>query len=315
MTKKSDILLIVAVLALIIIGGIVSFASKHQFIFLIITCFAGILVLAGHKVKENQSQEQAVFPNIEENNSEHAHCLERQVFLKKPDILDKDNSNTIKVDTSSISDECANWINNLSDPIPIECKLHIDYLEKDGELTSTDVELDCFHESGTFYAFCKQAQESRFFDNDRVKSCIDIDTGQVIEDISKFFSHRNATRRLRQTGGLHLDEKDFFRSLKFVAKADNYLRKNERQIFHKAIREFAATDKFEEKSLNAFIDRTDLISLHAFKLAVGRLHKKDPNAFDIVHKYSKEMLKIEKEMHPTEADALDFLERKSKQKY
>ena len=114
---------------------------------------------------------------------------------------------------------------------------------------------------------------------------------------------------------MHRGEKDTLKSLLYIFKTDNILRKNKRAMFHEAIRELASTGEFTDQDVDKLIGEIDRMTVHAFKLATGRLHKNHSERFELVHRYCRELVSGAKKVHRAEAEALDFLDRKSKQKY
>lgn len=240
-------------------------------------------------------------------------------FVKIDEILKSQLPNiNVKKKYIDINSEHENSFgpNFFRNGIPINCKLRIKYQENKCDCVEIDVDVEQFDGDKYFLGYCHQIENIMVFDYEKVIYCLDKVTGEVADkNISLFFWNKHNNTGLLYLRSMKKSENDTLCSLLYIFKADNVLRKNKREMLHEAIRELADTDEFTDMDVDKFIGEIKLITVHSFKLAAGRLHKQHPHRFDLVHRYSQELIKITKKLHPAETESINFLDRKSKQKY
>lgn len=79
--------------------------------------------------------------------------------------------------------------------IPVKARVFLCYTDFHGEPTERHVDMltcDPSSPNGYFTGFCHLKNEVRTFKISRVRACVDLDTGELIEDFSKFALNRKA---------------------------------------------------------------------------------------------------------------------------
>jgi hypothetical protein len=69
--------------------------------------------------------------------------------------------------------------------------LRLEYADRDGQITVRDVDVQMFNDDkygGILAGFCHLRGAFRSFRYDRIQSCTDLETGEVIEDIKKYLN-------------------------------------------------------------------------------------------------------------------------------
>jgi len=79
-----------------------------------------------------------------------------------------------------------------SDPdiIPISANVSIDYEDSAGATSQRQITVSSSDGSRYLYAFCLLKKQPRTFRIDRIKSCVDTDTGEVVRDIPVYFKNK-----------------------------------------------------------------------------------------------------------------------------
>jgi hypothetical protein len=81
-------------------------------------------------------------------------------------------------------------------------------------------------------AFCHERQAERTFKLSRMSSLVDIETGEKISDINKFFSDRFIDSPIGLISKCIQEYEAEIMTLVFIARADGYLRKKERDLIN-----------------------------------------------------------------------------------
>lgn len=191
--------------------------------------------------------------------------------------------------------------------------LDIEYQNEDGIETKRVVNTSGFDNTlngGLIIGHCELRNGTRTFRFDRIKKCVDVESGEVISNIGDYLNARYNESPARTIEILESEFKDVLKVLLFVAKADGQFRKNERTISKIYLSELAKDDRFTDVMIKKLFQDLTLPSLQGFKIAVGKAVN-HPNVdalllkkccFDIVH--------TQKSIHPSEQAALDYLDKK-----
>ncbi len=326
MSKKNEPVVFILAVLLALVTGLVSFVAQHALAFLILVTCGAILFLLfnvitreGNRSIGTSSCWDEGYALREKNNPRNpptAPTLSPATTRSKSAIPTESPSSDVPGITITFK-----YPGNDEKPdlgkygIPVISQLRLVYLDENNQEVERDVEVESFDGQGHFIGYCPQLEDTIIFYNDRVISCIDVVTGEVATSIDSYFWRKWENTGSGYMGKLLKEEKDALRSLFYSCKADGYFRKAKRALFYDAIRELATTEEFTDSDIVRLIDCIELPTSHAYKLALGRLHKNHPSTFDLVYKYSSEIFHTHKKLHQNETDALRFLKKKSKQKY
>lgn len=83
-----------------------------------------------------------------------------------------------------------NWKEKL---IPVNATLHLNYQNSEGEITERTVDVQKFGYYNDFAyltGFCRLRQDPRTFRIDRILQCVDMETGEIIENIYTFLQDK-----------------------------------------------------------------------------------------------------------------------------
>lgn len=196
--------------------------------------------------------------------------------------------------------------------VPVSALLNFDYTNEKGEQSNRTVAISEY--DGTYHlkGFCQNRNAVRTFRLDRIKNCIDAQTGEVVgntEKIADFILNKylKTAHYLIQSSPIL---RESIRVLFYIGKADSQLRGPERDVICDAFRHITQDDKLTDEDINKSINSLSPLSLQAFKLAVGKIDKIDNKYLKYVYEKSKDIINTQKSIHANETEALEYILKK-----
>ncbi len=199
------------------------------------------------------------------------------------------------------------------DPKKVSAYLQIDYVDGEGKETSRSIRVRQFDDrlyGGMILAHCEMRDSSRTFRYDRVKSCVDLETGEVVHDLSKYLNDIYNKSPEKTLDILYDDFIDVLKVVLFVAKADGQYRKEEKEVVSKYLCSLTKDDRLTIDMLDDVFQRMEFPTLHAFKLAMGRIIKTETVDLYVLKSCCKAIVATQKTVSASEQEALDYLEKK-----
>jgi hypothetical protein len=206
-----------------------------------------------------------------------------------------------------------NWEGTFWDvqsPRSISANLRIEYRDGAGSFTKRDIRLMRYgpwQGGALMFAYCHLRQASRTFRSDRVLKCVDLDTGEVIQDVANWLDASYQTSPDRAIEQIIETAWDAIRVLFYVGKADGRLSQSERSILREAIRGMSNHPAIDDRRLDSLIDSLDTPSLVAFKQAYGRLIKRDFALAEKLVDIAEAIVETENALSQPEQEALNYL--------
>lgn len=199
------------------------------------------------------------------------------------------------------------------DPKYVEASLGIDYVDANGNKTHRVVDVRAFDRnlhSGIMVGHCRLRDQTRTFRFDRIRRCVDAETGEEIAEPAAFLQARYDASPDRSLERLLVDDKDTLRVLFYVGKADGALRAPERTIMLDACHAMSGDSRITDDALKKMLASFDIPTLHGFKLAVGRLAAKEAEAKQALIDAVEKMIATQKTVHNAEKDAIDYIRKR-----
>lgn len=197
-----------------------------------------------------------------------------------------------------------------SKPITTIVTLIICYRSSGGEITQRIVfvtSCDDYQLNGT----CQLRGMPRTFVYDRIISCFNRDTGEVISDV---YQHLRATYRgspLYTLELLHRNHYEALQILLYVAKADGQIRADERRVILAACKVISGDLRITDDLARHLLDSINPPSLRTFKGAVGKVLKRGNDAaMRRLFIASRTMVNTQKTITATEQEALDYMRKR-----
>jgi len=199
------------------------------------------------------------------------------------------------------------------DPHKIAANLRLEYTDAKGQRTTRSVmvrEFDNTLHGGTLMGICELRDAHRTFRFDRIRSCIDLGTGEVVNDVRAHLNKLYETTPERSTDLLVSDYLDALKVVYYVAKADGQYRKAEKEVITQYVKILVRDARITSEMIDAALQAVDIPTIHAFKLAVGRITRGGQIDPSLLNKCCKEIVATQGAVHSSEQDALDYIERK-----
>ncbi len=204
--------------------------------------------------------------------------------------------------------EGAFW--DVQSPRNISANLRIDYQDGAGAKTTRDIRLMKYGpwEGGAIlWAYCHLRQANRTFRTDRIASCTDLDTGEIIDNFEKWLDEKYKASPDHAIEKIIDESWDALRVLHYVSKADGRLTQKERAIVRDAVRSMSDHPAIDNKRIDDMFDTIDNPTITSFKQAFGRLIKQNKGLAEKVITWSEDMIATEKTVNAEEQAALNYL--------
>jgi len=198
-------------------------------------------------------------------------------------------------------------------PLPAKAKLKLKYTYGAGRRTERTVDVRQFGALGPntlLIGHCNMRNATRTFRSDRIDSCVDEETGEVVGDVRSYLQAKYDRSPDRTKDLLLEGEYDTLRVLLFVGKADGQLRAAEKAVIRDACVAITNDSRLTDAAIDDLIANMDVPTLQAFKLAVGRLAKRDQVAQAVVMTAAIKMVATQKSVHQAEKEALDYMKKR-----
>jgi hypothetical protein len=201
----------------------------------------------------------------------------------------------------------------VTQPFPTKARLRIKYTDGAGKRSERTVDVRQFGaiESGTLViGHCHMRNGTRTFRTDRIESCIDEETGEVVSDVRGFLQRRYDESPDRTKDMLLESEYDTLRVLLYVGKADGQLRAAEKAVIRDTCIALSNDSRLTDRAIEELFMNMTVPTMQAFKLAVGRLSKRDSHSRTVVMTAAEQMVATQKAVHQAEQEALDYIRKR-----
>ena len=216
-------------------------------------------------------------------------------------------------------DEDAYYDDNYQEPtqywdeetyVPVEANLKIEYRDRNGTKTTRDIQVSGYDGSSYLHAYCQLRQQRRTFRIEQITSCIDADTGEIVSNLPQHLldKYRQSPQYSLQKTLEHMA--DILPVLFYVGKADGQLRAAERRILCALVRKAARDERITDDMVNGVLNGIQIPSPQSFKLAINRICQSSHKNMVFTYKVAKKMVETQKTVHPGEAEAIAYMEKK-----
>lgn len=200
----------------------------------------------------------------------------------------------------------------MPDPADIITTLHIRYQRGTDDATERDVSVMNF-DPFTISGHCHLRGQHRSFRIFDIRECYDTATGEFVnkENLPTYLYALYQQTSRYTLERLMAPEFPVLDILVFIAKADGQMRAAERGVIATACKVFTHDLRITESQANDAINRTTTLSLHSFKVAVGRINKLGDEA--VKRKLlaaSRTIIGTQKHITPGEQEALDYMAKR-----
>jgi hypothetical protein len=228
-------------------------------------------------------------------------------------VIDETNDKTRNLDTGDDKDNWEGSFWEVQQPFPAKATLRIKYEDGAGKQTERVVDVRQFGTDvggNILIGNCRMRNATRTFRTDRIKRCIDEEAGEIVSDVFAYLREKYDSSPERTRDTLIEVEYDTLRVLLYVGKADGQLRAPERAIIRETCRALANDSRITDAMIDESFSSLDAPTLHAFKLAVGRIGKTETAGRTLLMKAAEDMVATQKTVNPAEKDALEYLRKR-----
>lgn len=152
--------------------------------------------------------------------------------------------------------------------------LHLEYIDRDGQITMRDVDVQMFNDyeyGGILAGFCHLRGAFRSFRYDRIQSCTDLKTGEVIEDIKKYLNNQYKGTPDWLENHIIMEYIDNLKILYYVAKTDGACRKEEKQIITQYIQEVTNNQMVTLDMTNEILQKIGTVNWQTFECSINNV--------------------------------------------
>lgn len=251
---------------------------------------------------------------------------------------DIDTSNIINVEmslsrSSGDKDSFEGWFyDEVEEYIDFNKTFKIKYKDAAGKTSKRTIDVYRFGNAsfGFFLlAHCKLRNANRTFRTDRILECIDMDTGEIISDVDKYFSdiyynseqykEREAYKKRQEEKAIQNDYYESFidkhkvllKVLMYIVKCDGSFSQREKAIIKEILENIEDNNELlTDKVLEKIYKNTPLPTLQTFKINVGKLLADEKISIDLVE-ITKNIIATQKTVHQNEQEALEYIVKKT----
>lgn len=206
------------------------------------------------------------------------------------------------------------FIGEATDPKPINVRLAIKYEDGRGILTERIINVFEFdnadNPTGLIIAKCELRNANRTFRYDRIKECIDLETGEYIEQLPTYLKKKYKDSPHHSVDAFAETHTDPLECLIFIAKSDGRFMSAERKIIIDFCKKHMSDNRVTDETLEKLLKESRNVSVHAYRMIVGRIAKMDQLLKDDIIEAANQIVGTQKTVHPSEKEAVDYIAKR-----
>jgi hypothetical protein len=205
------------------------------------------------------------------------------------------------------------YFGDATSPKSARAELLIHYTDGNGKKTERRIstkEFDQNLEGGLLIAHCHLRGATRTFRFDRINSCTDVTTGELITQPGIFLNEVYEKSEAATLDKLANERADTIRSLLYVAKADGRMMSAEREIIAQALVSWSGDDRLNHESVDHLLNILGIPSMQSFEAGAKKAVKNEGISPQELLSWSEKIIHTQKQIVGAEQDALDYLRNK-----
>lgn len=207
------------------------------------------------------------------------------------------------------------FFDGASNPKPVNARVKIKYTDSNNLTTLRSIVVKEFDSTprsdGLILAFCELRKANRSFRYDRIKECIDLETGEVITDVQGYLCKKYEQSPEHSLDEFYEEYSSLLECLIFIARADGAFRKTEKDIVLDFCRKHMPDTRVKEKDILDIFKRTEKISIAKYRRIVTRILNMDNKIIEDLIITASNMIAADKKIHPAEKEAFDYLKKRA----
>lgn len=202
--------------------------------------------------------------------------------------------------------------------VALSTKKHVRLVYQDGAgaTTTRDVSIRSFEPTkvnGLIIGYCFLRNATRTFRYDRIKKCIDVETGEIIGDLRIHLNEAYAASPPAMVAKLVDTHLDLLRIMFYVAKADGSVRAAEIEVIAALCQQASGNPAIDKDVVNTARGGLGEMNVRGFTSACERLQISNPKQYSLCCDAAKKVVATQKTIHPNEIAALAVMESLNKQ--
>jgi hypothetical protein len=196
------------------------------------------------------------------------------------------------------------------EPVNFQRDVRISYSDANGNATQRNVSVRAFepsYPSGLIIGHCHMRQATRTFRFDRIRDCVDLETGEVVPDLHAHLVALRAASPLGVADTLLREHRDLLKLLLYMAKADGQMRKAEVDVVARTCAEITGDDRVDAGIVKEALAACDVMTPRGFELACKGMVKSNREQFARFVVAAQEIVATQKTVHPEEEAALKII--------
>lgn len=197
-------------------------------------------------------------------------------------------------------------------PIDTIATLTICYQSGTGKFTQRGVSVTGYDDY-QMVGMCHLRNSERTFVYERITSCVNRDTGEIVTDIYEYLKKAYSESPLHSADLLYRNHHEAMQVLIYVARADGQFRAEERKVITAACKVITGDTRITDELARHLSDSINPPSLHAFKVAIGRIAKRgNDTTMKRLYLACRTIVNTQKNVTATEQEALDYMRKRFK---
>lgn len=163
------------------------------------------------------------------------------------------------------------------------------------------------------FGLCHLREQYRTFLFERVTSCVDVNTGEIVTNINKHLWDTYCKTPVYTLDQLEKNNRRALQILLYVAKADGTMTAAERKVMNAACKVLTGDVRLTDDMTSRLFRSMKIPSLATFKVAVGELYRKGDEALmRRLFIACRTIVATEKKVKEAEQEALDYMAKRFK---
>lgn len=196
--------------------------------------------------------------------------------------------------------------------VSVKADLLLTYKDSKGKTIDRPVSISGYDGSASLKGFCSLKNSNRTFRIDRILNAIDTETGKKIDNVPDHLLDKYRQSPECAISKVFKKHLDIIKVLFYVGKADGQLRTADRKIIYQTIRSIAKNKELTDGDIGNFFKKLKVPNLQGFKIAFGRVYKKQPKQTLQLYYTAKKIVATKKTIHANEAEALEYMKKRMK---
>jgi hypothetical protein len=196
--------------------------------------------------------------------------------------------------------------------VPVKADLQLTYKDSKGKTIDRLVSISGYDGSTCLKGFCNLRNSNRTFRIDRILNAIDTETGAIIDNVPDHLLDKYRQSPEYAISTVFKKHLDMIKVLFYVGKVDGQLQAAERKIIYQTIRSIAKNKELTDADIGKYFKKLKVPNLQKFKIAFGRVCKKQPKQTLQLYYSAKKIVATQKTIHASEAEALEYMKKRMK---